>query len=330
MFITGMHRSGTSATANMAVTLGMRQSSEVLPAHLFNPAGHFESLQLFYANEQILSTLGYQWNIPPQNRLNEQEINQIRKCGLLTQLREQFQDKSTKRNWCDKDPRLALTLPIWDQILLRKVPVIACIRNPSEVASSLRLREGMPFEYGVMLWRYYNQNLRKSCQGRPAIVIDYEIDLKNNASSAAKKILSFAEHQGYTVDPERIDDAVSTFQKAYQRNDAAREQESLHEQSRRLAHAIDTYREIRELPPNMWPKQLETSEQIVEEDAQWLAFYRESSIQDHRQIVQNAYLVGTHNETRSTKEAQDDSQEQERQKHLQGRWDRLMRILRGY
>lgn len=282
-----MHRSGTSAVASIVAALGLKQSDHLFPANLSNPTGHFESIELLEANEEILKELDYCWDVPPQWQLSEKEINAIRDNGLLEKLRQRFQDRSIQRDWCDKDPRLTITMPIWDQVLHRRTPIIACIRTPAQVAMSLRLREGMPYELGVILWRYYNQNLRNTCRDRRSLLIDYEKDLKENTSETVKKIYEFAVNCGYSVESNNLTGACKFYQPSLQRNRSKPETYSEYDNtfSRRLERALAIYTLIRDKPISEWPDSLEDSIQIKAEDEQWLALYRKTKIPKSHQIV---------------------------------------------
>ena len=54
--------------------------------------------------------------------------------------------------WYSKDPRTGLLLPLWDRLVLRKHPVIICVRHPAEVAASLWLRNGFTTRRARALW----------------------------------------------------------------------------------------------------------------------------------------------------------------------------------
>jgi len=248
-----------------------------MPAHLFNPGGHFETYGLYQANEEILSHLGYSWDVPPTTSLSEWEIAKVRDSDQFRDLRSKAEQRSISKDWCDKDPRLSITLPIWDEILLRKIPVIACIRHPYEAADSLRLREGIPLELGIIIWRYYNQNLANNCIGRQALAIDYDRDFMNSPVQTAEAIYKFAREMGYSVDSSQISDASSAQRDSFRRNKSGTAHFSEHSNrySRRVMHAVQSYEELRNSPIEKWSLILEPSTQLRIEDEQWMMLYRQ-------------------------------------------------------
>ena len=67
VFVIGMHRSGTSATAEALGRLGLAlpSSEELVPATRTNERGHFESKTLVRLNERLLTAVGGTWSAPP-------------------------------------------------------------------------------------------------------------------------------------------------------------------------------------------------------------------------------------------------------------------------
>src|SRR6185312_17543802 len=64
IFVLGMHRSGTSATAALLGAMGAYagEASELLPAHpQDNPAGYWERDDVVAANDELLSAAGHSW-----------------------------------------------------------------------------------------------------------------------------------------------------------------------------------------------------------------------------------------------------------------------------
>lgn len=82
--------------------------------------------------------------------------------NIINEVRSHFSNYLTTNLWHDKDPRLCLTLPAMSHLLLRRAPVLAIVRSPVDVASSLYARNGIPFEHGLLLWYLYNYNLAQN------------------------------------------------------------------------------------------------------------------------------------------------------------------------
>ena len=76
--------------------------------------------------------------------------------------RKTFAQQALNEAWVDKDPRLCLTYPAYQHILLKRTPIAAVIRHPMEVAGSLQTRDMIPLAKGLIIWFLYNQHLSRS------------------------------------------------------------------------------------------------------------------------------------------------------------------------
>ena len=268
MFVVGMHRSGTSATTSVALGCGLKQDEDVLPAHASNPGGHFESLSLYRANDKILNALGYTWDAPPGGPLASNEIRHIRELGLIEDYSKQFRKKSVQRDWCDKDPRLCITLPLWDEILFRRVPVVVCIRDPHEVALSLALREGMPYEYALAIWRIHNRHIARTCMHRDTFLVDYKklVEDPQDVSLGLKRFIRDCRYET----GELVRDCSELIKKNYQRNVAS----SHSEVCERRRMAAEEYEMARVLPVREWHSIFNRETELTRLDEQWLGLYR--------------------------------------------------------
>ena len=64
VLVSGMHRSGTSATAGALTLLGADAGSRLAPPRPENPKGFFELVPLVTAHDEILARCGYTWDDP--------------------------------------------------------------------------------------------------------------------------------------------------------------------------------------------------------------------------------------------------------------------------
>lgn len=173
MFITGCHRSGTSLLASvLSEFLGISsdEDDEMQPA-LDNPTGFRESKRLVSFNDLLLDRIGCSWVRPPLL------APQWDKDPLLAELcseRQSFRGLALEKLWLIKDPRLCLTYPAYVHILLRRVPVLASIREPLAVAASLFARNGIPVNAGLCIWFLYNHHLASVISAdEPVIAYSY-------------------------------------------------------------------------------------------------------------------------------------------------------------
>lgn len=168
MLITGCHRSGTSLLASLLSDLLGQSRLDDLPPALDNPRGYFESRRLTAFNDQLLAALGGDWCHPPllPTRWSDPPL-----LDQIKAEREKFAAYATRSDWLDKDPRLCITLPAMQHLLLRRVPLLVALREPLEVAASLHLREGFSIERALCLWFLYNHHLSVSLQNRDELFI---------------------------------------------------------------------------------------------------------------------------------------------------------------
>ena len=160
MFITGCHRSGTSLITSIFKDLinEANDESKLVTPQLDNLPGYFESKKLVDFNEKLLAEIGTTcsspfitppiWTEPPL-------------MNILVDARKDFKDLAISNNWIDKDPRLCLLYPVYFHILLKRVPLIVCMREPINVAVSLFARNGYSINLGLSMWFIYNHHISK-------------------------------------------------------------------------------------------------------------------------------------------------------------------------
>lgn len=171
--IAGMHRSGTSLTANLMRQCGLwlGADDEIYGATPDNPDGHWEHIRIVGTNDALLSELGGGWDHPPATGdgwLARENIARLRDDAekILASLA-----RPTPWGW--KDPRASLLMPFWFS-LRPDTRVVICIRNPLEVALSLRRRGLMSYSLGLKLWWIYNARLLADVPREQRIVTHFE------------------------------------------------------------------------------------------------------------------------------------------------------------
>ena len=175
--VLGMHRSGTSAITRSLRVLGVELGNQMHPGTLDdNAKGFWEDLDVLALNQEILFTLGHDWDIvaPIPSELLESDILnplRVRAKGLLASKIESAQFFGLK------DPRLSLLLPFWSPIfesLNLNVAYVIALRNPISVVKSLKKRDGMLPHKSYMLWVSYMSASMLNCRGK-CLVVDYDL-----------------------------------------------------------------------------------------------------------------------------------------------------------
>jgi hypothetical protein len=170
--IAGMHRSGTSMVARLLQGCGLFLGQEdELGFDSNDGEPHFENVRFVAFNDEILNTLGGSWNNPPDFPLAWEAMPEI--AALTVKAKKLIKRLSKQNNWGWKDPRNSLTLPFW-RAMVPELKVVVCLRNPLEVAHSLRKRGdliGIPF---FLLWLTYYRELLSSIPPEKRIITHYE------------------------------------------------------------------------------------------------------------------------------------------------------------
>jgi hypothetical protein len=185
-----MSRSGTSLTARVLNLAGVYLGSDeellggdlrhlsgegeavLARAREANPDGFFEHYRLMRLNERLLRALGGNWREPPTLSAGWEGSDAVatEREEALALLEESFGGHPL---WGWKDPRNSLTLPFW-QSLVPEMRYVICLRNPLDVAASLKRRDGMPVEQGLELFRIYITAALARTAGRPRLLVRYE------------------------------------------------------------------------------------------------------------------------------------------------------------
>lgn len=171
--IAGMHRSGTSMVARLLHLCGLYLGSatDFRAAGPDNPEGFWENVHFVNLNDDVLGSLEAAWDVPPVNRPGwELGAAQTPLRDKAERLLQQFRDHEP---WGWKDPRNCFTLPFW-RALIPGLTVLICVRNPLEVAASLRERNFSSERFGLDLWLSYNRRLLATVPSEHRVVTHYE------------------------------------------------------------------------------------------------------------------------------------------------------------
>ncbi len=147
-----MHRSGTSAVAGALSRSGffLGEPDALLAHQVDNPRGFWERRDVVAYNQMALEAAQGDWFIPPR-----EDLSPVQSGDNPAAIVQALQGHTP---WLIKDPRLALTWPLWRDALgdARRLFVV---RDPLAVAASLQRRNGFPIQMGLLLWEYYNLQL---------------------------------------------------------------------------------------------------------------------------------------------------------------------------
>jgi GT2 family glycosyltransferase/glycosyltransferase involved in cell wall biosynthesis len=169
-----------------ACGLYLGPKSELMPAQADNPDGFWEHLGFVTLNDELLNELGGAWDLPPKA---DEDVKQPRLGPLRTKAQFLIDGFDSTKVWGWKDPRNSLTLPFW-QDLLPGLKTLMVVRNPLEVAHSMRERNGTSYSLGLRLWEIYNRRLIGATKEHERLVTHYDLFFKD-AEAELRRIAKF-------------------------------------------------------------------------------------------------------------------------------------------
>ena len=196
IFVLGMHRSGTSAIARILNLMGVYFGGEHVGTGRSdeNAKGFWERRDVRDLNDDILFNSRCDWDCVTNFDLDTVPVEST--SAYASAAAEIVLNMDAHRPWFVKEPRLCLLFPVWRQALENPC-CIHVLRNPLEVAHSLRTRNGIPIRAGVALWEIYNLRALNGSAGLPRVLVPFD-DLMANASALVERLhAALAERGGF-------------------------------------------------------------------------------------------------------------------------------------
>jgi len=179
--VVGMHRSGTSAMARVLSLLGSTLPERLMVPEAHNPAGFWEPQAVADLNDEILAAGDSEWDdvfaFRPRPYLANFDRSYLSRAVDL--LDEEFKDAEVI---VLKDPRISVLTSFWDRALREagfETHYIVMIRNPLDVAESLRVRDGFPREKSLLLWSSYMAAVHRDTRNYPSTLVSYDQLMKD-------------------------------------------------------------------------------------------------------------------------------------------------------
>lgn len=170
-YVTGMHRSGTSALTRVINLLGasVGPPEDLMPAQADNPTGFWEIRAVARLNNEILASHGGSWQSRPAGSIARSGTGSASWTDKIAVILDQLRE-SGPGPYVLKDPRFAWTMSVWESVAPPDVVVVA-VRAPEEVCGSLNRRNAIGQEDAAALWVEYVQAAMST--GHPCMVVDY-------------------------------------------------------------------------------------------------------------------------------------------------------------
>jgi glycosyltransferase involved in cell wall biosynthesis/GT2 family glycosyltransferase/SAM-dependent methyltransferase len=176
ILVLGMHRSGTSAVTRTINLLGADLATDILGPAFDNEKGFWESHQIVQLNDEILRVAGsehHDWCVVHLGWIQCRTGQEFRKTALNL-LMEDFKESSL---FVLKDPRICRLLPFWLEVLREfdtEPRIVISLRNPLEVAESLRNRDGLSPVRSHILWLRHVLDAEYETRGLVRSVVTYD------------------------------------------------------------------------------------------------------------------------------------------------------------
>ncbi|MFG1411411.1 hypothetical protein V5G24_09870 [Xanthobacter sp. VTT E-85241] len=175
LVVLGMHRGGTSSLAGTLVHLGAAPPKTLMQPTEHNVLGYFESTRMHHLNQAILESGGSDWD--DWRAFNPRWKDSAVARTLAETARETLEDEFGGAPLIMlKDPRICRLVPFWFEALRATgyTPyALLPIRNPLEVALSLRQRDGLPIAHGLLVWLRYVLDAERTTRATPRDVISW-------------------------------------------------------------------------------------------------------------------------------------------------------------
>lgn len=185
VFISGMHRSGTSLTARLLNIWGVHISSNLLDADRNNQSGYWESRELNDLNEELLVKANSSWDDP--SLIHRKKLIQLVHTDVGERAKEFLTSElQSKQAVLFKDPRLGRLLPFWLAVCEAvdvKPFIVLPYRHPDEVANSLHRRDKLPLDGGYLLYVINNLSAAIALQSVQHICLDFNVLLEEQSTA---------------------------------------------------------------------------------------------------------------------------------------------------
>ena len=173
LLVLGMHRSGTSVLTGALEPCGawVGEASELTEASAENPRGFWERRDMRGVCDRLLQAAGADWW--KVSRFEPEAISH----AVVQEERARFSkivsDLDEHGTWVIKEPRLCLLLPLLRDSIANPI-CIHIVRNPLEVARSLKARDGFGTSAGIALWEFYNRRALVVSETLPRVLVSHE------------------------------------------------------------------------------------------------------------------------------------------------------------
>jgi GT2 family glycosyltransferase len=176
IIVAGMHRSGSSAITRIVNLFGAEVAKELLPPAPDNERGFWESVRVVEIHDRLLHALSSSYDdaFPLPEAWMQTKAAQQAMLELTEDIKKNFADGDF---FVVKDPRISRLLPLWlrllDDMLIEPIVVVP-VRNPLEIAASLRKRDRFSLAKSLIMYLRSSLETELVSRGRRRLFVRYD------------------------------------------------------------------------------------------------------------------------------------------------------------
>ncbi len=194
VIVLGCHRSGTSAVARILVKAGFSLGApgQSIGSNRQNRRGFFERRDVRDLNDLLLRSVGCDWDRPAEfcpSRVPEEVMIRFDRDAkaIVEDLRSQGAP------FVVKEPRFCLLLSAWKPHFGDNVKYVLVVRDPCEVAWSLRARNLLTRRHSRALWAFYNLRALEGMGGGDLEILNFSALVRGGHSAFPAILREFPE-----------------------------------------------------------------------------------------------------------------------------------------
>lgn len=203
LVLTGMHRSGTSLVANYLQRAGIDMGEELLPADVGNPLGYYEDVHIHDLHRELL----YKAGIADGFTVTDGDVPVAVDEVFRERAREIATSRASSGQWGWKEPRTALFLDLWRDVL-PDARFLFVFRQPLAVLDSLLRRAANASitdrpELALVMWRVYNTEMLRFSNTHPDACLWWETD--EFVKQPEQMVSALRERFGFELQPAAVE-----------------------------------------------------------------------------------------------------------------------------
>ncbi len=117
-----------------------------------------------------------------------------------------------------KDPRLSITLPFWKELLPSDTKYLICVRNPLDVAKSMKRAYGIDQSRGEEVWLSYTLNaiMNTMNERRMFVIYDDYFERPDKLTSGVEEFSRFPKERFFNHSTYRASSAFQSIRRRHQ------------------------------------------------------------------------------------------------------------------